>query len=323
MRVLSNNDVQLFKQIASLSDTSLLKTLNTFLEKRYDKVKCTSKYVIAEGNIPIVLVAHLDTVFPTQPEVIYHDKEMNVMWSPDGLGADDRAGVFTILKIIRAGLKPHIIFTMEEETGGKGAYALVNDFPECPFDDVKYIIELDRQGFCDCVFYNCRNTKFTNYIESFGFMEDWGSFSDISVLCPSWKIAGVNLSVGYMNEHNYIETLHLNALSSTIDKVICMLNSVDTAEKFEYIHSFINPFRYNWHNFLDDEIIKCDHCGKEFFNFELVPVKAKSGRTDFYCPDCIASAPIQWCATCYEAYELDNNDPEDSCECKDCRKMGR
>jgi putative aminopeptidase FrvX len=81
-----------------------------------------------------------------------------VIWSPDALGADDRAGVFAIIKILQSGLRPHIIFTTDEETGGYGAKALTSN--ACPFQDVRYFIELDRQGALDCVFYNCDNKHF-------------------------------------------------------------------------------------------------------------------------------------------------------------------
>ena len=41
--------------------------------------------------------------------------QKNVMISPDGLGADDRAGVFMIMNIVKAGFRPHVIFTTDEE----------------------------------------------------------------------------------------------------------------------------------------------------------------------------------------------------------------
>ena len=115
---------------------------------------------------------------------------------------------------------------------------LTEDFPECPFEDLKYIIELDRQGTNDCVFYNCSNEEFTNYIEQFGFITDWGTFSDISDICPMWEIAGVNLSIGYKNEHTQVETLNTDVLYSTIKKVEKMLDEAKSIKQFEYIDDF-------------------------------------------------------------------------------------
>lgn len=320
MKVLKHNEAQLFKQIASMTQPVLLKTLGTFLEKRYKHVVRTDKYLIAEGDIPIALVAHLDTVFSDPPENIFYDERSGVMWSPEGLGADDRAGVYSILKIVRMGYKPHIIFTTDEEVGGKGASELIKKYPTQPFADLRYLIELDRQGHDDCVFYSCENPGFTEYVESFGFVEEWGTFSDISVICPQWGIAGVNLSIGYINEHSYREMLYVGSLINTVNKVCNMLDAAEYLEEpYVYIHSDQGKYDYLWKDFLSDDVLKCDHCGKEFFEFELVPVKLKSGKTGFYCPDCIASNDISWCATCYEAYEIDEFN--DNWECADCRKM--
>ena len=79
--------------------------------------------------------------------LIFHDKENGVYWSPDGLGADDRAGVIMILSILRkTKLRPNILFTTDEETNATGALS-VCDLRKTLFGDVKYIIVLDRQGF--------------------------------------------------------------------------------------------------------------------------------------------------------------------------------
>lgn len=60
------------------------------------------------------------------------------MWSPQGLGADDRAGIFAIIQIIKSGLRPHIILTTDEEVGGVGADLLSKNGN--PFADLRYII---------------------------------------------------------------------------------------------------------------------------------------------------------------------------------------
>ena len=217
------SDQALFTTIVQMTQSSLLRSLRNYLRKHYakERVIATTDYILVEGDIPVMLVAHMDTVFKYPPEQIYYDQKQHIMWSPQGLGADDRAGVYLIWKIVRAGYRPHICFTTDEEIGGVGAIALTDDFKTAPFD-IKYIIELDRQGANDCVFYACANHEFQNFIEEYGFVTDWGTFSDISEICPSWKIAGVNLSVGYKNEHREIETLNTAVMLDTYRKVCKM-----------------------------------------------------------------------------------------------------
>lgn len=113
------------------------------------------------------------------------------------MGADDRAGVFTVLQLVKKNKsKPSVLFTMGEELGGLGAMAFVKQFPEPPVP-TKYIIEIDRRGKGQSVYCDCGNTKFEEYINSFGFTTHQGIFSDISFICPTWNVAGVNLSALY------------------------------------------------------------------------------------------------------------------------------
>lgn len=332
------NDYAIFQTIAKTSERDLQVMMQTFLQTTYGKdcVTATESYIIAEGKIPICLVAHLDTVFSFPPNEIYFDKKKRVIWSPQGLGADDRAGVFAIIKIIQAGFHPHIIFTTGEEKGGIGAFLLAKAFPVAPFN-VKYLIQLDRQGMDDCVFYDCANKKFENYIHKFGFKTDWGSFSDISVICPQWQIAGVNLSVGYFREHTVSETLHTKGLMSTIDKVKRLLADAANIQPFEYIpdvfgspfntadyFNFAYPYSYGPEDDLPDNSrfsrkIKCYSCKKEYDNNDFIPVMSRNNpfEDNFYCYNCISDEKIGWCFTCGDAFEKVNNDDR---ICPICKK---
>ena len=99
MKTFKNSELRTFEQLASLRQSSLKKVLASFLKKHYKKVVHTKDYIFAEGTIPIALTAHMDTVFKQPPQEIFFDPVKNVMWSPEGLGADDRAGIFAIVQI--------------------------------------------------------------------------------------------------------------------------------------------------------------------------------------------------------------------------------
>ena len=308
MQVLSPNDLKLFKNLLKASPEKLMRMLNRILCGRYSNLTYTGDYLYAIGDIPIGLVAHVDTVFPEPPEDIYYDREKGVMWSPQGLGADDRAGVFAILKIIQSGLRPTIIFTTDEEVGGRGAAQLLKDFPECPIPNVKYLIQLDRRGTNDCVFYDCYNEDFITYVESFGFIEAFGTFSDIAELCPAWDVVGVNLSIGYENEHTKYETLHLKPWMATIEKVKRMLkeNDIPDFEYIEYSYSY-NGTKWgydekykDWYDYTPH--YRCKSCGKSFCEYEVIPTRNKNKKIVYYCPDCCVDN-VTWCLDCGTAYE--------------------
>jgi hypothetical protein len=305
-------DLKLFSSIARLSEDSLLKTMRQFLKKYYkNNVMATKEWILCEGNIPVMLVSHMDTVFKTPPKKIYHDTKENILWSPQGLGADDRAGIFAIIKILEAGFKPHILLTTKEERGGLGVLSFLRTFITSPFD-LKYIIELDRRGEDDCVFYGCGNEEFEIFVEDYGFYTDWGVYSDISDICPRWGIAGVNLSVGYENEHTFVETLNTRHLYATIEKVKKMLNEIGTAPYFKFIQKEESLYDY----YFSHVMYICSKCKGEFPEEDIFAVKTKTGGYKYICSDCFDSS-IEFCGKCNMLFEKES---EGDLYCCDCRK---
>lgn len=196
------------------------------------------------GEIPILLVAHLDTVHKEIPKQIFFDKSAKVMWSPQGIGGDDRCGVFAILKILEE-YEPYILFTTEEETGGKGARKFTNEFLWNLKDEICFMIEIDRRGDKQAVFYDCGNDDFINYILDFGFKEEYGSFSDICILSKAYDIASVNLSAGYYNEHTKEEIIDLNATYNTINTVKLILADTENFAFYDYQEVVYNNYYDN------------------------------------------------------------------------------
>lgn len=120
---MTNADIETLKKLCLLSPQVLHRQLVYTLQDFGYNIKdfvITKQYIMAAGDLPVCLIAHLDTVFDQnkcKDKEIYLDTEHQVMWSPQGLGTDDRAGVFAILKLLKMGYKPYIIFTQDEELG--------------------------------------------------------------------------------------------------------------------------------------------------------------------------------------------------------------
>lgn len=282
MRTFTNKEFSLFEKIVGMTDKQLFNVMRQVLTNRYDQVITDEKnYLVTIGNIDIALVAHLDTVFDYPAREVYYDIRKGICWSPDGLGSDDRSGVFAILNIIQRGLRPSIIFTMGEEQGGIGAQALSK--LECPIPNLKYMIELDRQGSTDMVFYNCYCPEFIAYVERFGFFEKKGSYSDISFLMEPWQICGVNLSIGYLNEHSYGEILDVNAMFATIDKVETMLKDKNIPTfKFSKVTNELKDWYRSSNRDYEDMIIQCTECKENVFDFETFNYKGRMVCCDCY-----------------------------------------
>lgn len=187
-------------------------------------------YLYAKGNLPVVLMAHMDTVFGNPKHLIFKG---NTITSTNGLGADDRAGVYGILHLLDQGYRPTVILLEDEEIGCVGAKKFIASDIRV---HARFIIELDRQGKNDCVFYDCDNEDFTQYIEDFGFKSAYGTYSDISVIAPALGISAVNLSVGYYGQHTKNEFLDLTELDATLNKVAKIFENLPDAT-FEYKES--------------------------------------------------------------------------------------
>lgn len=203
------------------------------LKKNGYTPKVFKDFIYAEGSVPVLLVAHYDTVLKEPPKKIKNTD--GVLSSPVGLGADDRAGMYAILEIVKKH-HCHVLFTGGEEVGGIGARAfkMSNLKP-----NVNYIIELDRRGSNDAVYYEGANEEFEDFITSHGWKTASGTFTDICVLAPYLGVAAVNLSIGYSYEHQKKETLDTKVLEKNIKRVQELLSE---ETKFEWIEA---PYRYD------------------------------------------------------------------------------
>ena len=313
---LNKTELQVLENFLKSDQEQTKNTMYTLLKEYYPNVVYNKKYIYAEGSTPIVLCAHMDTVFPKPCTEIYYDTKKNVMWSPQGAGFDDKAGIYAITSIIADGYRPHIVLTTDEEVGCLGASALAS-IP-CPFKKVQFIIQLDRRGANDCIFYDCENEEFMDYIESFGFVTNFGSFTDIVELCPAWKCAGVNLSIGYRDEHTRQETLFVSCMLDTINKVKKILDQkVEDIPYFEYIESPDIPSYFNW-DIQPQPQARCNFCGKLYRTDELLDnvklIKGGVGRT---CFDCFADC-VELCGECGAPYQKKKSN--DTGLCPSCNR---
>lgn len=321
MNNLSKQDYALLIKLFEYSEKHLLNAMHTLFSKYYSNIIYKkNKYLIAVSDTSqIGVVAHCDTVFNTPPSraEIYYDTYKNVVWSPDGLGADDRAGVFIILKLLQKGVKPTIILTTGEETGGIGAQDIIKD---CPTNDLnlKFLIQLDRRGSNDCVFYNCGNTDFIKRIETYGFIEKYGTFTDISFLAPAWDVAAVNLSVGYIDEHSYQERLFISDLLSTYNKVLNILADEKTFPHYKFMEK---TYHYDGVKTSKPTLGLCDGCNQPLnIDNDGIPVVNAMGNLEYHCPECFAAicGSLNWCQCCGIPFFGSKEDVI----CQSCQKEG-
>lgn len=267
-----------FENICRMSQKTLKKHMRKILEEKYDEVIYADGFVFAKGTVPILLVAHMDTVHKELPRII----ELNngKISSPQGIGGDDRCGIYMISKIIE---KHHcsVLFTEDEEIGGVGADKFVHH--RCLNGlEFNYAIELDRRGKNDAVFYECDNPEFEDFITKDGDWEiDFGSYSDICDVAPALGCAAVNLSCGYYNAHTKNEYVVFSEMEANIKKVCKLIERTTENDVFEYIeakHTWGKNDMYGgWNNFDDDYYSNTQY----YFLITFVDLKGKTDYADY------------------------------------------
>ena len=216
-------NIKEIKDILKMSKEELLNnTVMVLQEQGYNEIFSTKNYTYAKGEIPILLVAHCDTVHKQRPKTIL----------------DDRCGVIAIYEIIKK-YKPYILFTQDEEIGGVGAKAFCE---QQILDKIKFAIEIDRRGNNQAVFYDCGNEDLQDYIcNKYGFDLKYGSFTDVCFIGETFDVGIVNLSAGYYNEHQEIEYICFKDLYNTIKKVEKILEeNIDKYFDYQEVVNYYN-----------------------------------------------------------------------------------
>lgn len=240
-----------FKTICRFSQKSLKKYVTDKLKETHKEVVSADGFVFAKGSFPVLLVAHMDTVHRKLPSCIVWNSVAKTLSSPDGIGGDDRCGVYMILQLI----KTHncsVLFCEDEEIGGIGAKKFTKtELAKQLVGKFQYIIEFDRQGKNDAVFYDCENIDFEDFITDEFFEMSFGTFSDISILAPFLKAAAVNLSCGYYKAHTTDEYVVIPEMKKSIEMANKILTKTLPSDTFEYIESsyFKEYDQYNFGSF--------------------------------------------------------------------------
>ena len=233
-----------FKEICRMSESDLKAYLDQYLKSNGYITINEDGFLYAPGTEPVLVVAHLDTVH-TQKVCEINNRNGQIS-SPQGIGGDDRCGVFIIMNLIKE-LNCSVLFCEQEEHGCIGANKFVN--ATCTMEtadgesieskyvdnlDVNYIIEFDRRGNNDAVFYRCDNKDFTKFVtETTGYKEENGSYTDISKIAPAAGIAAVNLSSGYYNAHTTNEYVVYSDMMHTLEVAKKLITT--ESEFYEYI----------------------------------------------------------------------------------------
>ena len=224
-----------FEILVSLNETDLKAYLKTKVANRGGTVISDDGYLFYKGGFPVLLCAHMDTVHEKEISTIVYAN--GTISSPQGIGGDDRCGIYMILQILKR-YDCSVLFLEDEEIGCVGAKKFARTELARSLEreeKLKYIIEFDRKGNNHAVFYDCDNPSFTKFITQGFFKKETGTCSDISYIAPALGIAAVNLSCGYYHEHYIDHYVNLAEMEKVIEEAVGLLAKTGEVERFKYV----------------------------------------------------------------------------------------
>ena len=128
-----------FKEICMMTQKEVKEYMHGYLKDNGYEPVSEEGFVYAKGDVPVLLTAHMDTVHKeTCRDIVEVNGKIS---SPQGIGGDDRCGIFMIMNIIKE-LHCSVILCEDEEIGMVGA----SKFTRSDYADdvnVNYIVELD------------------------------------------------------------------------------------------------------------------------------------------------------------------------------------
>lgn len=214
--------MELLKQLYGIhSPSGKEKKIRTFIKNHIElnfpgvrvETDKAGNLLITKGlaeNYPC-LVAHMDQVqdYHSRDFTVVETEELLFGYSPskrrhEGLGADDKNGIWVALKCLERFEVMKAAFFVEEEVGCGGSYSADISF----FSDCRFVIQADRRGYKDLIVEIGRmeicSQSFIEAIhpEKFGYAPTDGMMTDVEALHDNGiGLSCINVSCGYYDPH--------------------------------------------------------------------------------------------------------------------------
>ena len=157
--------------------------------------------------------------------------------SQQGLGADDKNGIWVALKCLLSFDVLKVAFFVSEEIGCVGSSAADMTF----FNDARFVLQCDRRGAHDLItvagWTKLCNGAFVEAIQPklFGYKEEEGMLTDVLTLKENGLgVCCVNISCGYYAPHTDYEVTNIPDLMNCLAFVEHIINTCTDVYPHEY-----------------------------------------------------------------------------------------
>jgi hypothetical protein len=286
------------------SEKKLKRFIKRWVANNIEGVVCTWDnagnvyFTKGESETYPVVVAHLDQVQKK------HSKDFKAIIAEDiifgyspsekeyqGLGADDKNGLWIALKCLETFDVIKVAFFVGEEIGCVGSSKCDMNF----FADARFVVEPDRRGGNDLITeiscMDIASEAFLNSFDyaSFGYKKTSGLMTDVLELTERGVgVSCINMSCGYYNPHTDEEFTVISDLLNALDLVEHIITTCTDVYPHEATYSYGGKYGkyygYGYGSIYDDE----DYCsgGFDWSNYERTEKngvtywKPKSNKTE-------------------------------------------
>lgn len=257
--------MQLLKKLYRIySPSGKEKRLREFIKDYVRTIPDTEYYQDKAGNLYVTkgtaetypcIAAHLDQVqyIHSKDFTAIETRDIIFGYSPknrrfEGLGADDKNGIWVALCCLKKYPKLKCVFFVQEETGCRGSSQAEMKF----FEDTRFVIQCDRQGHSDLI-NNISGTElcssaFTLDMDygKFGYSIQEGMLTDVLTLKEQeLAVSCVNVSCGYYKPHTDNEYTVKKDLLNCLKFVGHIIENLTET----YPHKYESPVKQNFNFF--------------------------------------------------------------------------
>ena len=199
---------------------------------QFSQDKYGNVFIEVCGGSDKLFTAHTDMiVIPNTKQEVLYDANLQVAYTSGKctLGADDAAGVWLLMELLKAGVPCWLAFFREEEVGGRGSSFAAGNNPEF-FKTFTHCVSFDRRGTSDVITHQswgrCCSDALADHLSRAlnahgldyrpcdgGVFTDSANFTDLIAEC-------LNVSCGYNHEHTADEELDVDHLLRLRDAVV-------------------------------------------------------------------------------------------------------
>lgn len=178
----------------------------------------------------------------------------------EGLGADDKNGIWIALKCLEKYPSMKCAFFVQEETGCVGSSAANMDF----FKDCRFVLQCDRKGckdFVTSIWGDLSSPEFQKAaeFEKFGYQESDGLTTDVGTLKDNGlEISVANISCGYYEPHTdhefTVKADLLNCLALVehiIENCTDVYPHVETYSRYNYGYGYYGSYGGGYYGYFE------------------------------------------------------------------------